>query len=263
MRTLLLLAALAAPVVLAPPARAEGDEAELPRVSVTELETPDDALTPAELATLTDSLRGATRKELAGRYLVQTREAKVAPQFVVTGKARKLGARKVLSLEAYEVKAHRLLGSDQLKGTKAEELHDELEKRARTLVRAWFDPGPAAAPPAVVVASAPDASAAAPQPADVPPAPVVGIPLSTSALSDKGTAATRAGDYGQAIELFRAALERDPPSPLRCKVLRNLAVTYTRAGKRAEAVETYRAALACDPETPERGKIEQAIEALQ
>lgn len=259
MRSILLVAAL---VSLASTVRAD-DEAGLPRVSVTEFETPDEALSPAELATLTDTLRGAVKKELGARFTVQTRDAKVAPQFVVAGKARKYGARKVLSLEAYEVKAHRLLGSDQLKGSKAEELYDELDKKARGLVRTWFDPGPAPVTTAAPAPAPAPAPVAAPATAAAAEAEEADAPASAEELAAKGSDFAKAGDFTNAVPELEAALQLEPQKPLRCKVLRNLGVSYSMLQRKAEAIQSYRAYLACVPETPDRAKIEAAIAAMQ
>lgn len=135
-----------------------------PLLAVLEFDTPDDALTESELAALTDAMRGAVKKEVGARYKVMTRETMIeivpvermrcfagkcvaeigrmlqAP-YTIAGSARKLGARKLLTVEAYESKGGQLLGSEQFRGSTPEELFDQLDKQARVLVRTWLNLG--------------------------------------------------------------------------------------------------------------------------
>jgi tol-pal system protein YbgF len=166
MRSLLLALVLAMPVL----ASAQTP----PLLAVLEFDASEDVLGDSELELLTDAMRGAVKKEVGGRYKVMTRETMmeiVPPEqlkcfagkcvaeigrmlqapYVIAANVKKLSAKKVLTVEAYESKGGQLLGSEQMRGTTAEELLDLLDKQARGLVRGWLNlnTGAVAVKPAV------------------------------------------------------------------------------------------------------------------
>ena len=90
-------------------------------------------------------------------------------------------------------------------------------------------------------------------------------------LFDAGLALAKEGNYTEAIEQFKAALEQDPEQ---ANILGNMADSYSKLGQNEEALKTYQQAIAVKPDAPElytnmgavlnnMGRIEESQEAFK
>jgi len=189
-----MLASLLALMLTALPTRAGAETLEL--LAVLDFDAPDKSLNPDELQVLTDAFRSAVVKAVGNHYKVLTREtmAELVPPerlqcfvdkcaaeigrmlqapYVAAGTLRKLGTRQFLTIEAYESRTGRLLGSEQIRGASLDDLLDAIDARAQGLSRTWFPAGQVA--PVVAVKPAPPVEVVvAPAPAPTP-APVVAV----------------------------------------------------------------------------------------
>ena len=191
-------------LLLGTPLSARAADRSIPLLAVLEFDSPEKSVPPDELQLLTDAVRGAVVKELAGKFKVLTRETMtelVPPErlncfvdkcaaeigrmlqapYVIAGTLRPLKSKWVLTLEAYASTTGELLGSDQLRAADIEALLDVIDERGRSLVREWLSsrastPTPPEPPKPV---AAPTPPAPPPSPPIAPPPVIVPPPLIT------------------------------------------------------------------------------------
>jgi len=224
MRPILSCLALAILFVHAPVRAAEPP----PLLAVLDFDAPDGGVEPSDLQVLSDAFRSAVIKETGDRYKVMTRETMmemVPPEqmkcfadkcvaeigrmlqapYIMAGAIRKLGSRKVLTIEAYESVTGRALGTEQLVGASTEDLFVELGEQSRGLVRDWLRLN--AAPTPAVEATAQQSAASTPAQAS----PATPEPKAAPTAPSTATPGFDAEAFARLSGAVFGAMQRQPP----------------------------------------------------